>query len=199
MIPQIPIFIDSPMAISVTGLYEKHSANHRLKEANGQDNLISIFDSPNIHFCNSSESSKELNDRKDPGIIISASGMCTGGRILHHLYHRLPNKNDTILFVGYQAEGTRGRDILNGATSVRIFGIEVPIRCAVKEIHGLSAHADQIELMNWVSHFESSPKMTFVTHGEMASATALQTMIEAKGWNCTIPEYLESFELFSSI
>lgn len=199
MIPQIPIFIDSPMAISVTGLYEKHSANHRLTVNNNHGNLISVFDSPHIHFCNSPESSKELNDRKDPGIIISASGMCTGGRILHHLYHRLPNKNDTILFVGYQAEGTRGRDILNGAASVRIFGIEVPVKCAVKEIHGLSAHADQVELMNWVSHFESSPKMTFVTHGEMASATTLQTMIQEKGWNCAIPEYLESFELFSSI
>ena len=199
MIPQIPIFIDSPMAISVTGLYEKHSTYHRLKVDNKHGDLISIFDSPNIHFCNSAESSKELNDRKDPGIIISASGMCTGGRILHHLYHRLPNKNDTILFVGYQAEGTRGRDILNGAASVWIFGIEVPVKCAVREIHGLSAHADQVELMNWVSHFESSPKMTFVTHGEMDSATTLQTMIKAKGWNCIIPEYLESFELFTSI
>ena len=198
-IPEIPIFIDSPMAINVTGLYEKHSDSHKLNVRNQNGNLLSVFDSRNIHFCNSSESSRELNDRRDPGIIISASGMCTGGRILHHLYHRLPNKHDTILFVGYQAEGTRGRNIQDGAESVRIFGIEVPIKCSVKEIHGLSAHADQLELVGWISHFDSAPKMTFVTHGELDPATALQAKIKAKGWNCTIPEYLESFELFSSI
>ncbi len=199
MIPEIPIFIDSPMAISVTDLYEKHSTIHKLKVTHEQGDLISLFDSPQVHFCKTPESSKELNERKNPGIIISASGMCTGGRILHHLYHRLPNKNDTILFVGYQAEGTRGRDILDGAPAVRIFGIEVPIKCTVSEIHGLSAHADQEELMNWVAHFQSSPKMTFITHGEMASATTLENKIKTKGWNCTIPNYLESFELFSSI
>lgn len=198
-IPNLPIFIDSPMAISVTDLYEKHSKNHKLKVEHVNGALVSEFDTPNIHFCNSPESSKELNDRKDSGIIISASGMCTGGRILHHLYHRLPNEKDMILFVGFQAEGTRGRDILEGASSVRIFGIDVPIKCNVREIHGLSAHADQMELMKWISHFESSPKMTFITHGELSAASVLQNKIQALGWNCFIPDYLESFELFKSI
>lgn len=199
-IPQIPIFIDSPMAISVTNLYEKHGSTHKLVVENKNNKLISVFDSPNIHFCNTPDSSRELNDRKDPAIIVSASGMCTGGRILHHLYHRLPNKQDTILFAGYQAEGTRGRDILDGSPSVRIFGIEVPVKCAVKEIHGLSAHADQLELMQWLASFESSPKMTFITHGEEKAAMALKHKIENElSWNCFIPEYLESVELFSSI
>ncbi|MEQ9415632.1 MAG: MBL fold metallo-hydrolase [Cyclobacteriaceae bacterium] len=199
-IPSLPIFIDSPMAITVTHLYEKHSSINKLNVQNNNGTLISVFDSANIHFCNSAESSRELNNRKEPGIIISASGMCTGGRILHHLYHRLPNKNDTILFAGYQAEGTRGRDILDGAESVRIFGIEVPVKCSVKEVNGLSAHADQEELMQWISNFESSPKMTFIIHGEIKAAEVLQAKIKSSyHWNCTVPEYLESFELFSSI
>ncbi|MEQ8424970.1 MAG: MBL fold metallo-hydrolase, partial [Cyclobacteriaceae bacterium] len=199
-IPSAPIFIDSPMAISVTDLYEKHGSTHKLNVEKESNKLVSIFDTPNIHFCNSPESSRELNDRREPSIIISASGMCTGGRILHHLYHRLPNKNDTLLFAGYQAEGTRGRDILEGKTSVRIFGIDVPVKCTVKEIHGLSAHADQDELMQWISNFDSSPKMTFITHGELDAASALENKIKSThGWNCCIPEYLESFELFTSI
>jgi metallo-beta-lactamase family protein len=200
LIPSLPIYIDSPMAISVSGLYEKHSDINKLDVNSKKGNLISVFDGPHIHFCNTPESSRELNDRRDPCIIISASGMCTGGRILHHLYHRLPNKNDTILFVGFQAEGTRGRDILEGKSSVRIFGIEVPINCSVRKINGLSAHADQGELLRWLDNFESSPKMTFITHGEWPAANALLTKIKSKhNWNCFIPEYLESFELFSSI
>lgn len=199
-IPDLPIFIDSPMAISVTNLYEKHSSTHKLNVKKNNGTLVSIFDSSNIHFCNSADSSRELNDRREPCIIISASGMCTGGRILHHLYHRLPNKNDTLLFVGYQAEGTRGRKILDGSESVRIFGIEVPVKCTVKEITGLSAHADQKELMQWISNFESSPKMTFMTHGEIKAAEVLQNKIKSTyNWNCFIPEYLESFELFTAI
>ena len=199
-IPSLPIYLDSPMAISVTQLYEKHNNVHKLKVENKNGTLVSIFDSPNIHFCNSAESSKELNDKKGPCIIISASGMCTGGRILHHLYHRLPNKNDTLLFVGYQAEGTRGRKILDGDKSVKIFGIDVPVKCTVTEITGLSAHADQEELLQWASHFEASPKMAFLTHGELQAAQVLQNKIKSNhNWNVFVPEYLESFELFSSI
>lgn len=199
-IAEIPIYLDSPMAINVSHLYEKHSRTHKLEVEKIHDDLISIFDAPNIHFCNSPESSRELNDLAGPALIISASGMCTGGRILHHLYHRLPNKKDTILFVGYQAEGTRGRDILDGEPSVRIFGIEVPIKCTVSEVKGLSAHADQAELIQWLSHFESSPKMTFIIHGESAAADTLKNKVKSSlGWNCFVPEYLESFELFTSI
>jgi len=171
-IPSLPIFVDSPMAISVTNLYEKHGGLHKIKVTESRNELISIFDSPNIHFCNTSESSRALNEMKRPAIIISASGMVTGGRILHHLYHRLKNENDTLLFAGYQAEGSRGRHILDGDKTVKIFGEELPVRCHVREVHGLSAHADQSELLRWLSNFKKAPKTTFIVHGEEATAIA---------------------------
>jgi metallo-beta-lactamase family protein len=198
-IPTLPIYIDSPMAISVTDLYERYALDHKIKVQRDHGKLISIFDDPHIHFCNSAESSKAHNDIKKSCIIISASGMATGGRILHHLYHRLPRENDTLLFAGYQAEGSRGRRILEGEPSVKIFGEEVPVKCQVKVINGLSAHADQSELLRWLGNIKNSPKMTFITHGEIKSATTFSGKIEEMGWNTIIPEYLESFELFNGI
>lgn len=199
-IPPLPVFVDSPMAISVTNLYEKHAGQHKIKVTETRHELISIFDAPNIHFCNTSESSKALNTMKKPAIIISASGMATGGRVLHHLYHRLQNENDTVLFAGYQAEGSRGRYILEGEKMIKIFGEEVPVRCKVREVHGLSAHADQSELLRWLSNFKKAPKTTFIVHGEEASAIAFSKTIQQKlDWSTTIPEYLQSFELFSGI
>ncbi|MBI1770523.1 MAG: MBL fold metallo-hydrolase [Bacteroidetes bacterium] len=199
-IPMLPVFVDSPMAISVTNLYEKHAGLHKIKVTESRHELISIFDTPNIHFCNTSESSKALNSMKKPGIIISASGMATGGRVLHHLYHRLRNENDTLLFAGYQAEGSRGRSILEGDKFVKIFGEDVPVRCHVREVHGLSAHADQSELLRWLSNFKKAPKTTFIVHGEEASSIVFSNVIQQKlGWNTLIPEYLQSVELFSGI
>ncbi len=198
-IPTLPIYIDSPMAISVTDLYERHAGQHKIKVERIDGKLISIFDDPHVHFCNSSESSKALNEIKNPCIIISASGMATGGRVLHHLYHRLPRENDTILFAGFQAEGSRGRRILEGEPFVKIFGEEVPVKCQVRVINGLSAHADQSELLQWLGNFKESPKMTFITHGEMEAATTFSKKIEEMGWKTIIPEYLESFELFNGI
>src|SRR5258706_3652907 len=199
-IPSFPIFVDSPMAISCTNLYEKHEGLHKIKVTESRNELISIFDSPNIHFCNTSESSRALNEMKRPAIIISASGMVTGGRILHHLYHRLKNENDTLLFAGYQAEGSRGRHILDGDKTVKIFGEELPVRCHVREVHGLSAHADQSELLRWLSNFKKAPKTTFIVHGEEATAIAFSKTIQQKlGWNTVIPEYLQPIELFSGI
>jgi len=198
-VPTLPIYIDSPMAISVTDLYERHSDEHKIKVTHSDGNLISIFDDPHIHFCNTRESSKALNDLKKSGIIISASGMATGGRVLHHLYHRLPKENDTVLFAGFQAEGSRGRRILEGEPTVKIFGEDVPVKCQVREINGLSAHADQQELLRWLGGFKHSPKMTFITHGEIESATIFSKKIEEMGWETIIPNYLESFELFNGI
>jgi metallo-beta-lactamase family protein len=199
VIPMLPIYIDSPMAIDVTDLYEKHNTIHKIKVEHKDGKLVSIFDTPNIHFCNTRESSKALNEITKPAIIISASGMATGGRVLHHLFHRLRRENDTVLLAGYQAEGSRGRRIQDGEPMVKIFGEEVPIRCHVKTIHGLSAHADQRELLQWLGNFKQSPKRVFITHGEIESATALSEKIEAIGWEPIIPEYLESFELFDGI
>lgn len=199
-IPLLPIFVDSPMAISVTNLYEKHGGLHKIKVTETRNDLISIFDAPNIHFCTTNESSRALNEMKRPAIIISASGMITGGRILHHLYHRLKNEQDTLLFAGYQAEGSRGRHILDGDKTVKIFGEDLPVRCQVREVHGLSAHADQSELLRWLSNFKKAPKTTFIVHGEEATAITFSKTIQQKlGWNTVIPEYLQSFELFSGI
>jgi len=199
-IPTIPIYIDSPMAINVTDLYERHGGLHKIKVIKQGGQLISIFDSPQIHFCRTRESSKALNEIKKPIIIISASGMATGGRILHHLAHRLPRSTDTVLFAGYQAEGSRGRNILEGEKSVKIFGEQVPVNCHVRELHGLSAHADQTELLEWLANFKKAPKMTFITHGEVESAMAFSKLIEEKmGWRTQVPEYLESATLFDGI
>jgi metallo-beta-lactamase family protein len=199
-IPLLPIFLDSPMAISVTNLYEKHAEGHKIKVTSSHNDLISIFDAPNIHFCNSRESSKALNEMKKPGIIISASGMATGGRVLHHLFHRLPNENDTVVLAGYQAEGSRGRDILEGEKTIKIFGEQVPVHCHVREVHGLSAHADQSELLRWLSNFKKAPKTTFIVHGEESSATVFSKIIQEKmGWNTLIPAYLQTVNLFSGI
>lgn len=199
-IPVLPIFVDSPMAISVTNLYEKHARLHKIKVTQEHNDLISIFDAPNIHFCNTRESSQALNEMKKSTIIISASGMATGGRVLHHLYHRLPNENDTVLFAGFQAEGSRGRSIVEGQKFVKMFGTQVPVNCRVREVHGLSAHADQGELLRWLSNFKSAPKATFIVHGEEASANTFSKVIQKKlGWNPTIPEYLQTVNLFEGI
>jgi metallo-beta-lactamase family protein len=198
-IPTIPIYIDSPMAISVTDLYERHSQEHKIKVTHENGKLKSIFDDPPVHFCNTREKSKALNDVNSSCIIISASGMATGGRVLHHLYHRLRKKEDTILLVGYQAEGSRGRRILDGEPSVKIFGEEVPVRCQVALLNGLSAHADQGELLRWLSQIKNSPKMTFITHGEAEASKALSLKLEERGWQSIIPAYLESFQLFKGI
>ncbi|HRF32055.1 MAG TPA: MBL fold metallo-hydrolase [Cyclobacteriaceae bacterium] len=199
LISSLPVFVDSPMAIDVTELYERHSYNHKIKTTHQDGQLISIFDSAHIHFCDTREKSKALNDLKGPAIIISASGMATGGRVLHHLFHRLRNENDTVLFAGYQAEGSRGRRIQDGEPSVKIFGEEVPVKCKIKTINGLSAHADQGELLQWLNNFTDSPKLTFITHGEKESAEVLAEKIKEKGWNVIVPEYLETVELFSGI
>ena len=198
-IPDVPVYIDSPMAISVTRLYKKHFSYHKLGDAQLKTGQ-SVFDYKNLKYCKSPDQSKAVNDIKSRAIIVSASGMCTGGRILHHLYHRLPRKNDTILFVGYQAYGTRGRDILEKDPDTKIFGIPVKVNCNVRKINGLSAHADRSELLQWLGNFKTSPKMTFVTHGEEEVASEFaQEIRNEHGWNATVPDYLESFELFKGI
>lgn len=197
LIPEIPVYLDSPMAISATSLYARFPGYHKLNSIDG----VNVFDSPIFHYYRSQEYSINLNEVKSNAIIISASGMCTGGRILHHLFHRLGRKTDTLLFVGYQAIGTRGRRILEGEPTSRIFGIDVPVRCSIDYLNGLSAHADKEDLVHWLSHFRDSPKMTFIIHGEEKSSNTLAKTIQQKlQWNnVIIPEYLESFQLFTDI
>ena len=199
MIPDLPVYVDSPMAISVTQLHKDFFEYHKLDEFD-LTNHHSVFDFKNIQYRRSQEESIELNYIKKDAIIISASGMCTGGRIIHHLYNRLQNEQDTILFVGYQAEGTRGRRILDGEEHVKMFGYEIPVVCHIEKIEGLSAHADRSELLTWLSHFEDHPKNTFIIHGEeKASNTFAKTIREQFSWNVTVPKYKETVELFRGI
>lgn len=196
-IPNMPVYIDSPMAISVTDLYKKHFNEHKLRESELE---ASVFDYKGLQYCKTADESKAINNIEENAIIISASGMCTGGRIIHHLYHRLRRKNDTILFVGYQAKGTRGRRILDGESTIRIFGQDVPLNCQVKQISGLSAHADQSELLRWIGNFKKSPKHVFITHGEPESAFALADILkQQRNWSPVVPNYLEWHSLFTAI
>jgi metallo-beta-lactamase family protein len=197
-IKPFPVYVDSPMAIEATHLYAKHLA---LDEQSTHYDANSLFHFPSLHYCLEIVESKRINEVRSGAVIISASGMATGGRILHHLYNRLPRPQDTVLFVGYQAEGTRGRRLLAGETEIKIFGEYVPVKCRIRELPYFSAHADHNGLMQWLGAFQHAPKMTFITHGEKEAAEALKGAIQTQlHWhNVIIPEYMESFILFDGI
>lgn len=198
-IPNVPIYLDSPMAISVSNLYKDFHQDHQLIAV--LDNTEQHpFQHSHLHYYRKQEQSRTLNDLKGKAIIISASGMATGGRVLHHLYHHLPNERNGVVFVGFQAEGTRGRRLVNGEQDVRIYGQEVPVKAKIYSVEGLSAHADQNELMEWAEGFNEKPKLAFIVHGEEKSAGVLaQKLKDELGWNTVIPNYLESFMLFEGI
>jgi metallo-beta-lactamase family protein len=148
----------------------------------------------------SGEHSRTLNDIKSRAIIISSSGMMTGGRILHHMFHRLPNSQDTLLIAGYQAEGTRGRSLLDHAPTIKIFGEEVPVNCRVEFINSLSGHADREELFRWMGGFRDKPKMAFAVHGESPDIDVYaQSIRDRMGWRVIVPQYLETVSLFEGI
>lgn len=197
-IPDVPVYIDSPMAISATYLYYKYPKYHKVKFNHSE--FAQKLETNLLVFVKTSRHSKSLNQIKSKAIIISSSGMMTGGRILHHLYNRLPNPNDTIIVAGYQAEGTRGRDLVDGHAMIRIFGEDVPVRCKVENMTSLSGHADRTELFDWMKNFKSAPKMVFTVHGEGKNLEEYGKAIRARlGWNVVQPEYLENIELFSGI
>ncbi len=199
-IPELEVFMDSPMAIAATEIYQRHHEDHRLTDEMMETDSSFLTLAKNLITVQNQEASVYLNNKKERAIILSASGMMSGGRILHHLYHRLPHKQDTLLIVGYQAAGTRGRRILEGEHTVRIFGEEVAVRCNVVQIDGMSAHADRTELEEWLGGFKDSPKMTFIVHGEPESADYLRAYMEHDlKWNAHVPEYLESVALFQGI
>lgn len=189
-IPDLPVFLDSPMAIDATRLLFKYMKEHRLDKDTCRDacNMAT--------YTNSVEESKKIDSYHMPMIIISASGMATGGRVLHHLKMFAPDQRNTILFSGYQAGGTRGDRIVKGEHEVKIHGEMVPIRAKVENIDTLSAHADYQETLLWLENFKYPPKKVFITHGEPASALSLKQKIEEKfGWDCLIPNYLQTVDL----
>ncbi|WP_144604194.1 MBL fold metallo-hydrolase RNA specificity domain-containing protein [Algoriphagus algorifonticola] len=197
-IPKVPIFLDSPMAIDATKLYLDFSTDHQLTAALEEDQHP--FNHRQLRYFQKQEQSMSLNEYRGNAIIVSASGMATGGRVLHHLHHHLPHERNGVIFVGFQAEGTRGRRLVEGEKYITIYGNQVPVNAKVYQIDGLSAHADQEELMEWAEGFTERPKMTFIIHGEEKSAEVLADKLKNElSWNTTIPNYLESVVLFEGI
>lgn len=189
-IPDIPVYLDSPMAINVTNIFERHKAEHTLSPETCRE----VFNV--AQYITTVEQSKALTRKPGPKIVISASGMATGGRVLHHIKAIAPDSRNTILFTGYQAGGTRGADIVAGAESVKIHGEYVDIRAEVASLNNLSAHSDWSETLRWLSNFASEPKMTFITHGEPKGSDHLRRKItERLGWACHVPDYLERYSL----
>lgn len=198
-IPEVNIVVDSPMAITATAFYRKHQEYHKLRDIDLDEDESFMTLRKNLTISQTSEDSKRINEFTKDTIIIASNGMMSGGRVLHHLKKRLPDPGNVILICGFQAEGSRGRQLQDGATSLKIFGQEIPVKAKVFTIYGLSAHADREELLRWLSGFDQPPKETFLVHGEAASAGALKQALIAKGWNATVPHYLENVELFKNI
>ncbi|GGO14176.1 MBL fold hydrolase [Iodidimonas muriae] len=189
-IPDLPIYLDSPMAINATELFCRHIGEHTLSAQDCQR----IFST--AHYVREAEESKSLNKDSMPKVILSASGMATGGRVLHHLKHYLPDPRNSVLFTGFQAGGTRGDSLVSGARSIKIHGSYIPVEAEVNVLSMLSAHADADELMVWLGHFKAPPKCTFITHGEPAAADALRHRIEETlGWKTHVPDYRETVAL----
>ncbi|MBU4225136.1 MAG: MBL fold metallo-hydrolase, partial [Chloroflexi bacterium] len=195
-IPDLPVFIDSPMAVETSHIYCRFGDDHTLDVNLLMDDRECPLRCRDTHFVRDVEESKLLNTRPGPAIIISASGMCNGGRILHHLKWRLPDKRNAVFFVGYQAEGTRGRLLLEGAAEIRIHGEKVPVRARLFQAHALSAHADRDELLRWLDGFSQPPRQTFIVHGEPASSQALREHIQQRfGWNAVLPKAGETYKV----
>ena len=187
---KIPVYIDSPLAVKATEIF-KRNANAFDDEAkeyiNRGDNPL---DFENLHFTQSAEESKQLNFSNEPKIIISASGMCEAGRIRHHLKHNLWRKEASIVFVGYQAEGTLGRRLLDGEKKVKLFGDEIMVNAEIYNVEGFSGHADKIALLNWIEGFKEKPGKIFIVHGENESKEAFAKEVTNRlNINCIVPEY----------
>ncbi len=188
--PDLPVYLNSPMAVDVTELYHRFHDEHRL-DARQCEAMCRA-----AKYVNTVEESKHLNTLQRPMILIAASGMATGGRVVHHLKAFAPNPRNTILFSGYQAAGTRGAAMLGGAKTVRIHGVEVPVNAEVASLSTLSAHADYADSLAWMKNFRAPPKKAFVTHGEPVAADALRQHMERElHWAVHIPEHRESIEL----
>src|SRR5438876_5124591 len=196
-IPHLPVYIDSPMALSTTDLYVKYKEDHDVDfsklESSGDRDPLNVHE---FHLTRSVEESKAINNLKTPCIIVSASGMVTGGRVLHHLAQKLPDAKNAIILAGFQAEGTRGRALQEGARALHLFGQLVPVNAEIITLGQFSAHAGQSELLRWLSALQAPPRKTWLTHGEPAAAQALQTAIKQKfQWDVAVARYLDSVAL----
>jgi metallo-beta-lactamase family protein len=190
LIPDIPVYLNSPMAIDASGMYQRHPEEHRLKEPEYL-NMYKV-----AKLTRSVDESKLLNLRGGPMIIISASGMLTGGRILHHLAAYGPDPKNAVILSGYQAGGTRGATLAAGQRELRIYGEDVKIRAEVIQMESLSAHADADGIIAWMKTAEREPRMTYITHGEPEASDALRIRMKRElGWRARVPEHLEQISI----
>ena len=192
-IPHLPVFLDSPMAIRITEVFQKHPELFDDDMLKRLDQHLSPFKLPGLKMTRSVEESKAINHLSGSAIILAGSGMCTGGRIKHHLVNNIERPESTILFVGYQAQGTLGRHLVNGTNEVRIHGQSRRVRAKIARIGGFSAHADRDELFQWLSSLPAPPKGVFVVHGEADSAQAFGEFLrEKRDWQVTVPTYRDT-------
>ena len=196
-IPKVPVYIDSPMALSATDLYLKYKQDHDLdftrEDAGGKGDPLNVHE---FHLARTAEESKSINAVKTPCVIVSASGMISGGRVMHHLALRLPDARNCVILAGFQAEGTRGRAVQEGAKTLRLYGQEVMVNAEIASMGQFSAHAGKSELLRWMGGLPSAPKQTYLTHGEPEAAQSLQkAIVEQFGWKASVARYLETVDL----
>jgi len=220
-IPVMPVYVDSPMAVTALGRYTervneldedlqpeatdeiaphgpaaRNESKERRRQEARQERQVAVFATQRFRTVSSAQDSKQLTSSRHPAIIISSSGMATGGRVLHHLKASLPDPRNTVLLAGFQAEGTRGRHLADGASAVKIHGNLVPVNARVEKIDSMSAHADSQEILRWLGGFRRPPSMTFLVHGELTAMEALQAKIAAElKWPTKIPNHAETVEL----
>ena len=196
MIPRMPVFCDSPMAIKAVEIFLKHDEEYSDETREMIRKYGSPLVWPGFTFASTPEESKKINEARMPSVIISSSGMVTGGRILHHLAQRLPDPRNLVLFIGFQAPGTRGFAIKNRSNEVKIFGDIIPIRAQIAALEQFSDHADPPELLQWLRTFKSQPATTYLVHGEPDASGQLQDLMKKElGWNVEIAQYKEKVEV----
>jgi metallo-beta-lactamase family protein len=195
-IPKVPIYCDSPLAIKAVEIFLKHTEEYSDETKQLVAKCGSPLTWPELTFASTSEESKKINQSHFPSVIISSSGMVTGGRILHHLAQRLPDPKNLVIFIGFQAPGTRGFTIKNKAPEVKIFGQMIPIRAQVAALEQFSDHADTPELLQWLHTFKNQPKATYLVHGEPAAATQLRdAMVKDLHWNVQIAQWMQKVQI----
>ena len=195
-IPSLPVFLDSPMAIRITEVFRHHAElfDKEMMQRLGQGN--SFFNYENLRMVQTEEESRAINNIKESSIIVAGSGMVAGGRVKHHIVNNIRRPESTILFVGYQAEGTPGRILLDGAKEIRLLGQTYPVRAHIEKIDGFSAHADRDGLLAWLADIRVPPRCVFVTHGEeKAAASFARVLTERTGWTVKVPQYKDTVEL----
>ncbi len=196
LVPRLPVYIDSPMAIDATEMFCNHPEDHDIDMKLLMDEQRCPLCCKPYTFTRTADESKALNQVRGPLIIIAASGMATGGRVVHHLKQRLPDKQTTVLLVGFQSVGTRGRSLQDGAKFLRMHGQDVPVRATIETIDGLSAHADRNEILRWLRGFAEPPQQTYIVHGEPIAANSLRETIATElGWKAAVANDTETVSI----